>query len=74
METITISKKEYKQLTEKAMRYDFLRIAMEKDLFASPPKNSSKIINEFKKTGLYNQEFIESLENGLKRSKYFNKN
>ena len=74
METITISKKEYKQLTEKAMRYDFLRIAMEKDLFASPPKNSSKIINEFKKTGLYNQEFIESLENGMKRSKYFNKN
>lgn len=71
METVTISKKEYKQLAEKAMRYDFLRVAMEKDLFASPPKNASKIVNEFKKTGLYNEEFIKSLENGLNRSKYF---
>ena len=71
METVTISKKEFKQLTEKAMRYDFLRISMEKDLFVPPPKNISKILTEFKKSGLYNEQFINSLEKGLNRSKYF---
>mgnify|MGYP006966085312 CR=1 FL=1 len=73
METVTITKKAYKSLTEKAMRYDFLRMVMEKDLFSPPPKNASKVITEFRKSGLYNEQFITSPANGIKRSAYFNK-
>jgi len=72
MVTITISKKEYQQLMDKALRYEYLRQILEEDIFAPPPtKNIKGIIREFKKTRLYNQKFLESLEKGLKRSSYF---
>lgn len=72
MVTVTISKKEYQKLMDKAFRYEYLRQMLEEDIFASPPiKNTKKIIGEFKKSGYYNQRFLESLEKGLKRSSYF---
>lgn len=74
MSTITIPKKEYKELVEKKFRYEYLRQIMEEDIFASPPtRNIKEITAAFKKTGLYNQKFIKSLEKGLSRSAYFKK-
>ncbi len=72
MVTVTIPKKEYQRLAEKAMRYEYLRQILEEDIFVSPPtKNQKEIIKEFKKSGLYNQKFLKSLDKGLGRSSYF---
>jgi len=72
MTTIIIPKKEYQQLLERALRYDYLRQIMEEDHFASPPTRSIKdIVRAFQKTKKYNQKFIENLKKGLKRSSYF---
>jgi hypothetical protein len=72
MQTVTISKKEYEELIEKKLRYEYLHQIIEEDIFSPPPtKDIKEIINAFKKSGLYNQKFIDSLEKGLKRSAYF---
>lgn len=72
MQTVTISKKEYEELIEKKLRYEYLHQIIESDIFSPPPtKNIKEIIGAFKKTGIYNHEFIDSLKKGLKRSVYF---
>jgi len=72
MATISISKKEYHQLVEKALRYEYISQLLKEDIFASPPTRSvKKIIESFKATRLYNKEFLRSLKEGLKRSLYF---
>ena len=72
MQKVTISKKEYEELIEKKLRYEYLQQIIEEDIFSPPPtKNIKEIVNAFKKSGLYNQKFINSLEKGLKRSTYF---
>lgn len=69
MATITLPKKEYHQLVEKALRYDYLRQLLEEDIFSPPPTRSvKKVIDSFTKTGLYSKEFLKDLEKGLKRS------
>ena len=72
MQTVTISKKEYEELVEKKLCYEYLYQIIEGDIFSPPPTNDIKeVIKAFKKTGLYNQKFIGSLEKGLKISPYF---
>ncbi|MBI4823912.1 MAG: hypothetical protein HY805_06755 [Nitrospirae bacterium] len=72
MQTVTISKKEYAELIEKKLRYEYLHQIIESDIFSPPPtKGIKEIIGAFKKTGIYNQKFIDSLEKGLKRSSHF---
>ncbi|PIP92044.1 hypothetical protein COW77_02130 [Candidatus Wolfebacteria bacterium CG18_big_fil_WC_8_21_14_2_50_39_7] len=74
MATITISKKEYQKLLDKALRYEYLRQLMEGDIFSPPPtKNIGEIISAFRATKRYNQQFINALEKGLRRSSYFKK-
>lgn len=74
MVTITLPKKEYHRLVEKALRYDYIRQLLKEDIFASPPTRSiKKVIESFARTGLYKKEFLRSLERGLKRSSYFQK-
>lgn len=74
MVTITISKKEYQRLLDKALRYEYLRQLLESDIFSPPPtKNIGEIVNAFKATRKYNRPFIKGLEKGLKRSLYFKK-
>jgi hypothetical protein len=74
MREITISKKEYHQLLDKALRYDYFRQLIEEDIFAPPPtKNIEEILRAFKKTKIYSSEFLKSLERGLRRSSYFKK-
>lgn len=72
MVTITIPKKEYRDLVEKKVRYEQLRQIIEGDLFASPPTRSTKeILAGFKATKKYSAKFLKSLEKGLGRSSYF---
>lgn len=74
-ETITIAKKEYQSLAERALRYDFLVDLVQKkeDIFAPPiVKDTKRVIQDFRATKLYTSAFLKSLEKGLKRSSYFN--
>ena len=74
MATITIPKKEYRELVEKKLKYDYLRQIVEEDVFVAPPsKNAKEIIALFSATKKYNQKFIRSVAKGLKRSAYFKK-
>lgn len=74
MDTITLPKKEYQSLIEKALLFEYLAkiIKKQENIFACPPtKKAKKVIKEFKATGLYGAGFINDMENGLKRSSYF---
>ena len=72
MSTITIPRKEYEELVDKRLRYEYLRQMMNGDIFSAPPeKNIKKVLKEFRASKKYSQKFIKSLENGLKRSSYF---
>ena len=72
MSTITISKKEYQDLVEKKLRYDYLRQMLAADVFSAPPTRSRKtVLAAFKATKRYNKKFLESLGKGLERSSYF---
>lgn len=73
MKTITLPKTEYNQLRGIKKKYETIRQLIELDFFSKPAtKNSKKIIKEFRSTGLYNEEFLASLQTGLKESSYFN--
>ncbi|MDP2166873.1 MAG: hypothetical protein Q8J64_00900 [Thermodesulfovibrionales bacterium] len=72
MQTVTISQKEYNELLDKKLRYEYLHQIIEGDIFSPPQsKDIEEVISSFKATGLYNQRFIDSLKKGLKRSSYF---
>lgn len=74
MDAITVPKKEYQRLMEKALRYEFLAgvIRARENIFAPPPTRSVKeVIKSFQATNLYTPSFLKSLEKGLKRSSYF---
>jgi hypothetical protein len=72
MGDIIISKKQYQELLDKALRYEYLRYIMEENIFAPPPiKDIEKIIRAFERTGIYSKEFLRSLKRGLRRSSYF---
>ncbi|OGI64000.1 hypothetical protein A2733_01070 [Candidatus Nomurabacteria bacterium RIFCSPHIGHO2_01_FULL_40_20] len=74
MNTITVTKKEYESLLDKALRYEYIKREMASDAFSVPPlKNKKAVVSAFKNTKLYNKDFISSLERGLKRSTYFKK-
>ncbi len=74
MTTITISKKEYHELLDRALRYQYLSSLFNEDIFASPPeKRINLIMKKFHSSKQYKREFLQSLERGLKRSLYFQK-
>ena len=67
MDTIVIPKTEYRRLRREADAYK--KIAG--DLNALILRDSvSEAVDDFKKTGLYTDEFVRALENGLRRSSY----
>ena len=72
MNTITIPKKEYEELVDAKLHYEYLRQLMKENIFAPPPiRNRKDVLKQFKATKKYNQKFLKSLEGGLKRSSYF---
>lgn len=73
-ETIRIPKKEYKRLTTIADRFDLMRQFLTDDFFVeSSIKDVKQTIKEFRATGLYNEEFLESLERGLRESAHLSR-
>jgi DNA polymerase III delta prime subunit len=72
MSTITISKKEYEQLSDTKLRYEYLRAVLETDLFSAPPTRSKeKVVAAMRATGKYSRRFLESIQRGLGRSSHF---
>lgn len=73
-QTITLSKIEYQQLKQIKKRYELAKNFFKLEILQKPAiKDSKKIINEFRETGLYNEKFLKSMEKGLKESSYFSK-
>lgn len=72
MVTVTIPKKEYEELVEKRVKYEWLKEIIEGNVFSAPPtKNVLEVLAAFKATKKYGGKFLKSLANGLKRSSYF---
>ena len=68
-QTITLSKTEYQRLKAQAKAYQKI---MSK-FFELALRNSIKeVIEDFRRTNLYSEEFLKDLESGLKKSSYFN--
>lgn len=74
LKNVTLAETEYKRLCQAAERYEMFRKFFELDFFSQPSEtNTRQIIKEFRDTGLYNEDFLESLSQGLKESRYFSK-
>lgn len=66
--TITLPKTEYQKLKAQAQAYQKVM----SNFFESIIKNPiQEVVEDFKKTDLYTEEFIKDLEIGLKKSSYF---
>ncbi len=72
MVTITIKKREYQELLDTKLKFEYVRQILETDLFAPPPsRKPADIVSAFRATKRYNKKFLASLHKGLKRSSYF---
>ena len=70
--TITLSKTEYRYLKDIRRKYEAIREMIGADLFDQPgTRDAKKVISDFRATGLYNEDFLKSLGQGLKESSYF---
>lgn len=68
--TITLSKTEYNKLKKQARAYKVLS----SQFFASKIKDPIKdIVDDFKNTDIYTDEFLKDLEGGLRKSSYSKK-
>jgi hypothetical protein len=65
METITITKTEYKKLLSRAKAYEKLAGSIFENAIKDPV---NEIVSDFKKTNLYTVDFLKDLEDGLKKS------
>ncbi len=72
MTTITIPRKEYNGLVDKALRYEYFKSILEEDLTAPPSQRSAKlVVKDIEASKRYGSEFVDSLQKGLQRSDYF---
>lgn len=70
METIAIAKTEYTQLRRQASAYK----KMAQNLHGLLLRDSvEEVVVDFRKTGLYEENFLSDLEQGLRRSSYAKK-
>lgn len=71
-ESITLTKREYDDLLDAKLRFEFLRHTLTDDVFSPPPtRDAEEVVRAFKATGKYSQPFLESLERSLARSSHF---
>lgn len=72
MSTVTIPKKEYQNLLDAKLRYEYVRRILEEDIFSSPPtRKSAEVMRAFRATKKYDPKFLEKLEKGLRHSSHF---
>ncbi|MEK7192988.1 MAG: hypothetical protein AAB682_02520 [Patescibacteria group bacterium] len=72
MVTITITKREYENLVEKKLYFDYMQALMKEKIFSPPNIKSSKsVIATLQATKKYNKKFLDDVRDGLSRSKFF---
>ncbi|OIO44697.1 hypothetical protein COU05_01330 [bacterium (Candidatus Gribaldobacteria) CG10_big_fil_rev_8_21_14_0_10_37_21] len=67
MDTITVSKIEYKKLKKQADAFKLFAGYFFASLVADSPQD---VINDFRKTNLYTESFLKDLKEGLADSSY----
>lgn len=66
-EAVTLPKSEYLRLKNQAQAYR----ALASQVFAMPLEDSVEgVVADFKATGLYTEDFLTDLEDGLRKSSY----
>lgn len=70
MNQITLQKTEYKKLKRQAEAYKKFTAKFFESIIYDPIET---IIEDFKKMGLYTEEFLKDFEDGLKKSSYVKK-
>ena len=68
MDTIVLPKTEYKQLKKQADAFKMFAGYFFASLVADSPQ---EVVNDFRKTNLYTDDFLRDLEGGLTDSSYF---
>lgn len=71
MATITISEKEYRSLKLQAEAYQKISGQLFASVVHSPIE---EVMSDFRKTELYTDEFLQDLEDGLRKSSYAESN
>ena len=67
MKTVTLTENEYSKLNREAMAYRKLATRV----FESVVKDDiSAVVDDFRKTELYTEEFLTDIEDGLRKSSY----
>lgn len=67
MDTVKISKNEYKRLVSKAKAYDKIAEKFFENIIEDP---IDIVVKDFKKTNSYSNGFLSDLESGLRKSSY----
>lgn len=67
MTQVTISKKEYAQLKKQSRAYKSKAVNFFTAIIRSPIE---EVVDDFRRTGLYEDKFLIDLEKGLKKSSY----
>jgi len=70
MSEITISKTEYQQLRRQSKSYQMLVAGFFESIAKDP---IVQVVEDFRQTDLYTDEFLKSLESGLRESSYSKK-
>lgn len=69
---VNITKSEYNDLKSRADAYDrIISLAQREVAFTPTERSAKKVLAEFKKADKYSENFLKSLEQGLKRSTFF---
>ena len=67
MKTIMVSKEEYQKLKQQAKAYQKLTGQLFRSVLRDPVQ---EVVEDFRKTNLYEKGFLEDLGNGLRESSY----
>ncbi|MBI2050546.1 MAG: hypothetical protein HYT31_01955 [Parcubacteria group bacterium] len=71
-ESVTLTKREYEDLLDAKLRFEFLRHTLTDDVFSPPPtRDAGEVVRAFKETSKYSEQFFERLEYSLARSSHF---
>ncbi len=70
MDTIAIPKTEYKQLQRQASAYKKMAQNLHESLLRD---SAGAVVADFRETGLYEEDFLSDLEDGLRKSSYAKK-
>ena len=71
MPSVNIPQKQYQELVDKSLRFEYLKLVFTENVFSPPPtKNADEIVGHFAATKKYSKKFLQNLRSGLARSSF----